>query len=147
MTEAVRPAPVPRGEEIVFYDRLRAHELVFQRCAECDRVVFPLRTICPGCGGEQLGLEVSAGRGVVYSFTAQHRAASPFFADHVPYTLALAEMDEGFRVLGSVPEPDGIAVGGRLEAGFDDVTPELTLLSFGLEASAPSNGPAGEAVR
>ena len=41
----------PRGEEKVFYDRLLDHQLVYQRCGGCDDVVFPLRTVCPGCSG------------------------------------------------------------------------------------------------
>ncbi len=122
-----RPS-TPRGEEKVFYDRLVAHELVHQRCDRCGAVVFPLRTVCPACSGEHLSLRPSSGQGVVHSFTVQHRAADPSFP--VPSTLALADMEEGFRLLASVPEPDGLAVGTPVQAVFDDVEPGLTLLRF-----------------
>lgn len=118
----------PRGEEKTFYDRLVDHELVHQRCEDCRSVVFPLRTICPACSSEELSLQRSAGRGVVYSFTVQHRAVHPSFP--VPTTLALADMDEGFRLLASVPEPDGLEVGTPVQVVFDDVEPGLTLLRF-----------------
>ncbi|MFC5381197.1 Zn-ribbon domain-containing OB-fold protein [Aquipuribacter nitratireducens] len=122
-----RPAFVPRGEERLFYDRLREHELVFQRCTSCARVVFPLRTVCPGCGSETaLTVERAEGGGVVHSWTTQHRAPHPHFA--TPLTLALADLDEGFRVLAAVPEPTDLAVGARVRVGFDDVDPDLTLL-------------------
>lgn len=124
----------PRGEEKVFYDRLLDHELVYQRCGGCGDVVFPLRTVCPGCSGEDLALERSAGRGVVHSFTVQHRAAHPSFP--VPTTLALADMDEGFRLFASVPEPTGIRVGTPVDVVFDDVEEGLTLLRFTLGAGA-----------
>lgn len=125
----------PRGEEKLFYDRLVDHELVYQRCDGCGEVVFPLRTVCPACSAEQLSLQRSTGSGVVYSMTVQHRAAHPSFA--VPTTLALADMDEGFRLLASVPEPHGLEVGAPVHVMFDDVEPGLTLLRFQL---IPSDG-------
>lgn len=129
-TAPTRPALVARGEEKVFYERLRAHELVFQRCAGCEAAVFPLRTICPHCAGEKLALETSARRGVLYSFTTQHRAANPHFADQVPYSLGLVDLDEGIRVFASVvgAEPHELAVGMPVKLVFDDVDDELTLL-------------------
>jgi uncharacterized OB-fold protein len=130
MTAAARPPLVPRGEEKLFYDRLRDHELVFQRCATCSETVFPLRTICPNCAGEDLALEVSARRGTLYSFTTQHRAAHPHFADSVPYSLGLVDLDEGIRVFASVDgiAPDDLVVGMPVELAFEDMEAELTLL-------------------
>lgn len=125
-----RPALVARGEEKVFYDRLRQHELVFQRCTGCDVAVFPLRTLCPHCSGEELTLETSARRGVLYSFTTQHRPANPHFADSVPYSLGLVDLEEGIRVFASVigAEPHELKVGMPVKLVFDDVDDELTLL-------------------
>jgi uncharacterized OB-fold protein len=125
-----RPPLVPRGEEKLFYDRLRGEELVYQRCAACSATVFPLRTLCPHCAGEDLALEVSARRGTLYSFTTQHRAAHPHFTDSVPYSLGLVDLDEGIRVFASVDgiAPDELVVGMPVELGFDRVDDELTLL-------------------
>ncbi len=139
MTTAVRPPITPRGEEKVFYDRLREHELVFHRCDGCSSVVFPLRTVCPHCSSESLSIEVSRGAGVVYSFTTQHRAAHPFFADDVPTTLVLVDLDEGFRVFANLTGVENVVVGAAVEAWFDDVDAELTLLRF-----RPRNDAAGE---
>lgn len=126
-----------RGEERLFYDRLLDHELVHQRCDGCGQVVFPLRTICPACSSEGLSLHSSSGRGTVHSFTVQHRAVHPSFP--VPTTLVLADMDEGFRLLASVPDPEGLEVGAPLHVVFDDVEPGLTLLRFVLQ---PTGGDA-----
>lgn len=132
MKTVSRPPITPRGEEKVFYDRLRDHELVYQQCSDCQAVIFPLRVICTTCSREQLELHVSRGVGTVYSFTTQHRPSHPFFADDVPYTLVLADMDEGFRLfanLAGATESD-IAIGATVTVVFDDVEEDLTLVRF-----------------
>lgn len=130
MNTPTRPAITPRGEEKIYFDKLRDHKLVFQRCSDCQQAIFPLRIVCPRCASEDLTLEESSGKAVVYSFTTQHRASHPFFADDVPYTLVLADMAEGFRVFANLVDgtEDDIAIGSSVEAVFDDVDDELTLL-------------------
>lgn len=129
MTIPERPRTALRGEEQTFYDHLRHHELVYNRCDACACVIFPLRTVCPSCASERLTLERSSGKGVVHSFTIQHRAAHPFFADQVPYALALTDMEEGFRVLSSVGDPTSVTVGTPVVVAFDEVEPDLVLMS------------------
>lgn len=132
MADVARPPIVARGEEKVWFDHLRAHELVFQWCTGCSHAVFPLRTVCPHCQSESLDLERSAGQGTVYSFTTQARASHPFFAAEVPITLVLVDLDEGVRAFANLVDcsPDAARIGMRVEAVFDDVEPELTLLRF-----------------
>ena len=132
MIDVNRPPVVARGEEKVYFDHLREHELIFQRCTGCSHAVFPLRTVCPHCQSESLDLERSQGQGTVYSFTTQYRASHPFFAAEVPITLVLVDLDEGVRVFANLIEsvPDDARIGIRVEAVFDDVEPELTLLRF-----------------
>lgn len=132
MANVARPPITARGEEKVWFDHLRAHELVFQRCTGCSQAVFPLRTVCPHCQSESLDLERAAGQGTVYSFTTQARASHPFFAAEVPITLVLVDLDEGVRAFANLVDcsPDDARIGMRVEAVFDDVEPELTLLRF-----------------
>ncbi|MET3767805.1 putative OB-fold protein [Marisediminicola sp. UYEF4] len=131
-TAPARPTAILRGEEQVFYAHARQREVVFQRCGDCARAVFYLRTICPECGSENLSIERSSGLGRVYSFTTQHRAAHPFFQHDVPYTLVLADMEEGFRLFANIVDcdPEQVHVGLAVETVFDDVTDELTLPRF-----------------
>lgn len=132
MADVARPPIVARGEEKIWFERLREHELVFQRCAGCSHAVFPLRTVCPHCQSEALDLERAAGRGTVHSFTTQHRASHPFFQPDLPITLVLVDLDEGVRVFANLVDcaPDDARIGMAVEAVFDDVEPELTLLRF-----------------
>lgn len=132
MTGTAVPPITPRGEEARYYERLAAHELTYQGCADCDAVIFPLRTVCPGCGSESLEDRVSSGRGSIHSFTTQHRAGHPLLVDRVPYTLVLVDLEEGFRVMADLPgtEPESVAVGQSVEAWFDDIDERLTVLRF-----------------
>jgi hypothetical protein len=132
--DAARPTAVLRGEEQLFYDHAREHELVFHRCEECSSAVFYLRTICPECGSDSLVIEQSSGRGTIYSFTTQYRAAHPFFSSDLPMTLVLVDMDEGYRMFADLIDcpVDEVQVGRAVETVFDDVSEELTLPRFRL---------------
>jgi uncharacterized protein len=71
-------------------------KLCASRCAACGHLAFPPRPDCPKClGGESRAVELS-GRAIVYSFTTIHSAPAGFEA---PYVIALAELEEGGRVM------------------------------------------------
>lgn len=141
MADIARPPIVARGEEKVWFDHLREHELVFQRCTGCSHAIFPLRTVCPHCQSESLDLERAVGQGTVHSFTVQHRASHPFFQPELPITLLLVDLDEGVRVFANLVDcaPDDARIGMAVEAVFDDVEPELTLLRFRSAATLESS--------
>ena len=132
MATASKPRPTPRGEEAAYFDAAREHRLLFQRCQSCKATANYVRAICPTCGSTDVGLEDSAGRGTVHSFTTQLLPSAPGFADDVPYTLVLVELDEGFRALADLvdADPGEVWVGTRVEVLFDDVDEELTLPRF-----------------
>lgn len=138
MNDLVRPVLTPRGEEKLYFEGLRRHELVYQRCDSCHRALFPLRQVCTGCSGESLSLEAASGKGTVYSFTTQHRPSHPFFAEDVPYTLVLADLPEGIRIFANLHADSGgdIAVGSAVEAVFDDIDSDATLLRFRLVSNS-----------
>lgn len=128
---AERPTITPRGEEQLFYRGLAENELRYQQCTSCTAIVFPLRTLCNGCGGVDLEVRSSAGCGQVYSFTTHHRASHPFFADRVPYTVVLVDLDEGFRVLGGTRATESeVQVGRAVRAEYLALDDELTVLEF-----------------
>lgn len=114
------PTPTPRGEERLYFDAAADNRLTYQTCDTCGSTVFYLRALCPHCGGESLRLRESAGLGTVYSYTVQYRASHPYFAGETPMTLALVDLDEGFRLLAGLTEADDVAVGMPVEAVFRD---------------------------
>ena len=128
MTE--RPIPQLRGEEKTYYADLREHRLPYYRCADCAAAHARPLEFCPACGGT-VARQWSSGEGTVYSFTTQHRAGHPYFADAVPYTIALVDFAEGFRTLADLTVPGGEPrIGQRVQVEFEDVADDLTLVHF-----------------
>ncbi len=93
------PAPAPDGLNAEWYEFLAAGELRFQYCEKCDRWQHPPRFLCAGCGSADWIWKAVAGRGVVFSWTVTHKALHPMFADVVPYSILVVELDEGPRIV------------------------------------------------
>jgi uncharacterized OB-fold protein len=114
-----------------FWSATRKSRLVMQRCPKCGELRWPPAPICPEClavGGHWTEL---SGKGTVWSYAVYHRAFHPGFASKVPYTIVLVELDEGPRMISSLP--DGVPacnIGDRVKAEFVGVTPEVTLVKF-----------------
>ena len=111
-----RPFPdvvEPGYEEHV--DGLRAGRLVARRCAACGTAQWPPRPLCGSCHAtdfEPLPVEPA---GTVHTFTVVHRAFHPWFADRVPYGVAVVETDAGIRFMGLFDaDPGELAVGLRV---------------------------------
>ena len=128
MTE--RPIPQLRGEEKLYYADLREHLLPYYRCAGCGATHARPQEVCPSCGGA-VARQWSSGEGTVYSFTTQQRAGHPYFADVLPYTIALVDFVEGFRTLADLTVPDGEPrIGQRVQVEFEDVSDDMTIAHF-----------------
>ena len=56
----------------------------------------------------------------------------PKFADAIPYSTVIVELDEGVRMATWVIDvpPDQLRIGMPVEVVFDDVTDEVTLPKF-----------------
>jgi uncharacterized OB-fold protein len=96
------PVPEPSVVSAPFWTATEQHRLTMQRCASCDQLVWYPRFVCPHCGGFSLAWEELSGQGVVYAVSVHHRPAHPAFADRVPYSVVLVDLDEGVRIMSSV---------------------------------------------
>lgn len=110
------------GPALTYRRHLKAGHLSFQRCDACGRAVFHPRAVCHVCGGRTLGWEHSAGRGTVYSMSTLYPH------DVEPYTVALVDLDEGFRMMtcveaGQGPVRIGMRVGVRIAEAADGFDP------------------------
>ncbi len=56
----------------------------------------------------------------------------PAFQEDVPYVLAIVELDEGPRLTTNIVGvgPEDVRVDMPVQAAYDDVTPDITLLKF-----------------
>lgn len=72
---------------------------------------------------------MSKGAGNIHSLTHVHRAPSPAFIEDVPYTLALVDLDEGFRLMACVrgERHEEAKIGDRVHIIFEILSAEATL--------------------
>jgi uncharacterized OB-fold protein len=74
----------------------------------------------------------ASGRGTVYAYTVARRPTHPAFAARTPYVIAIVELEEGPRMTTNIVDcnPDSVKIGMAVEAAFEDVSPEVTLVVF-----------------
>ena len=118
--------PQPRFPEPItepFWEGAKNGELKFQRCDDCDEVVFYPRPHCPQCGGTNLSWNTSSGEGTVYTFSVVRQNRNPAFADLGAYAVAYVDVDEGFRMLTNIVGVDDptqdVAIGQRVRVEFE----------------------------
>jgi len=135
MADYAKPLPLPDLDTQEYWDGTRAHELRAQRCSSCGRLRWPPRGFCPHCYSWDFGWTKLNQTGTIQSFVVVHQATARAFAIDVPYTVAkiLIDNTDGLVILTSSLIDlawEEVKVGMRVEAIFDDVTPEITLPRF-----------------
>jgi uncharacterized protein len=83
-----------------FWSALEDGHLEISRCEGCGHFSFPPMPACPHCGVAGLTGVDAAGTAVVYSWVTVHVALDAAFEADVPYSVVIAELDEGPRVIG-----------------------------------------------
>lgn len=128
---AARPTPQTDEHSAFYWEGLTQRKLLLQRCEQCRKPRFPAMPSCPYCG--HIGHEVleASGRGAVYSWIVVHRAFHPAFADDVPYTVAMVDLDEGPRVVAWLEDIDEPAPSMPVRARYVDHPEGFTELRFG----------------
>lgn len=115
-----------------WWDALAERRLLLPRCNACGCHWFPPTPGCPTCGANDFGFVEVSGRGTLYSWVVVQRALHPAFAEDVPYTIALVELEEGPRLFGRLfanGSPRDVTAGMRLQPVFYTVQ-DRTLLGF-----------------
>ncbi|WP_424212674.1 bifunctional MaoC family dehydratase N-terminal/OB-fold nucleic acid binding domain-containing protein [Streptomyces sp. BI20] len=128
-----RPRPVVNRDNRGYWDGVREHRLLIQRCADCATLRFPWLPGCNSCGGADWDTVEAAGTGTVFSHVVMHHP--PFPAFDPPYAVALVELTEGVRILGNVVGVpcDKVRVGLPVRVEFHRVDEELELPAFRVE--------------
>ena len=78
-----------------FVKHLENGKIMGTRCKKCGRLYFPPRADCANCLSNDIEWIPLSGRGKLITYTTAYFAPAGFEA---PYTLAVAELDEGVRV-------------------------------------------------
>ena len=128
------PLPVKQPESDFYWEKAQAHELWLRRCNACGQSYFYPRDFCPNCGSRDVSWARASGKGTLHTFAIVHRAPVPAFRDHVPFVVAMVDLEEGARIptnlVGVEPDPEHIEVGMAVEVAFADGTDEVTLPVF-----------------
>jgi uncharacterized OB-fold protein len=127
-----RPLPEPAvAASDPWWCGLRERRLMLQLCPTCGALRYPAAPVCPECrttGG--VWTEVPA-EGSLFSFVTYHRDLSGSFADDIPYTIALVELEPMIGILAQVEgRADSLRIGDRMRAQFEEVSPMVTLLRW-----------------
>jgi uncharacterized OB-fold protein len=133
-TAYTKPLPRPLNPELTrpFWEAAKRHEFVMPRCKMCDHLFFYPRSECPRCFSANLEWVQVSGRGRLHTYTIVYQPANAAFRDASPYIYAVVQLDEGPRMVSNVVQCniDDVRADMPLEAVFDDVTPEWTLVKF-----------------
>lgn len=116
--------PAPTVDSVPFWEACNHGALLLQRCGECGLRFYYPRRVCPGCGGQQLAWEPSAGKGTVFSFSEVHVSFfGPEWESELPYTVVLIDLDEGPRMLSRLIGDDRgkVRIGDRVQVVFIEV--------------------------
>lgn len=128
-----RPLPEINQVSRAYWEAARRHELVYQQCADCGYVQFPFQTLCRSCLGHNLEMRRSCGKGIVCTFSTVYRAAAEAFTADLPYTVAMIELAEGYRMLSSLVDisPSEVCIGLPVRVTFEDLDERCSLPKFG----------------
>jgi uncharacterized OB-fold protein len=118
-----------------FWEALRRHELVVQRCKRCATLQFGPEWICHKCYCADLGWHQVSGRGRLYTWVRSWNPVHPALKHAGPYIIAVIELPDAnnIRMVGNLigdPMQDA-PFDAEVEAVFED-HPEATLVQWKL---------------
>jgi uncharacterized OB-fold protein len=134
------PRPKPDALTQFFWDGVDAHQLMILRCNACGHYIHWPKVVCRFCLSTDLSPAPVSGRGRVATFTQPNQPFHPWFREHMPYVLAVIELEEqpNLTLVSNVVDipPDDVRVGMPVEVAFREVVPGYTLPLF-----TPAAGP------
>jgi len=127
-----RPMPIIDDDNRAFWDGCKNRRLLLQRCDACAAYRYYPGAICPSCGSLEFSWKDITGEGTVYTFSVVYRAATPAFAEDVPYVYAVVELKEGPMMPTNVVgiEPENVRIGMPVRVTFREITPDVVLPVF-----------------
>jgi uncharacterized OB-fold protein len=108
---------VPYTKVSEFARHLKDGRLTGSRCKKCGDTSFPPRADCGACMSGEFELVERNGKATLHTFT-EIVAAPTGFEDVAPYTVGVADLEEGGRILawiGDTISKDEIEIGMQLQ--------------------------------
>lgn len=127
-----RYLPYLYPEEMPYWNGLKEHKLVLQRCNSCGKAWFPIGPTCMHCFSFDHDWDVMSGKGVIHNYVVYHKPWMPWLEKRVPYAVVSVEIEEGPRLttnLLEVPSSE-VKIGMPVEAAYEKINDKITLLQF-----------------
>ena len=132
--------PVPTAEDQPYWDGAKEGKLVLQRCQGCKSYNHPPVAVCNYCGNREAELkwEETSGHGTIYTYYICYDTSVSGFEEKVPYAVLLVELEEqaDLLMMSNILNCEydalggGLAMGTPLEAVFDKVNDDVSILQF-----------------
>jgi hypothetical protein len=137
--KAARPALPPNEITQFYWDAAKEHTLRILRCEACGCFVHWPSVLCPRCQSDKLTPAEVSGRGTIFTYTIVHHVAHPVYAEDVPYSIAIVELEEqpGLRALANIVDcpNEALHIGMPVEVTFEE-RENITLPQFRPAADA-----------
>ncbi len=132
--EYLKPLPEPSIDSQPFWDGLKDHRIMLQKCSDCSTVRHYPRPMCGECHSMECDWVEASGKGTVYSWTETHHPFHFGFKAETPYILATVTLAEGVRMQTKLLDAkvEDLKVGMPVEAVLVQETPDLVLPYFRL---------------
>ncbi|MDA8340754.1 MAG: Zn-ribbon domain-containing OB-fold protein [Actinomycetota bacterium] len=139
-----RLAPSMTPDTAFFWEGVRDHRLLIQRCTECGTLRHPPRPMCPRCTSLSWEAIEASGRGTVLSFVMPRHPQFPGFDER--FIVALVELEEGTRLVSNLvgTTPEEASIGMAVEVRFEHFDNDVVLPQF-VPAGGGPGGAAGAA--
>lgn len=135
-----RPRPVINRDNAGFWEGVREHRLLIQRCTACGTLRHPWLPGCNTCGHPEWDTVEASGTGTVHSYVVMHHP--PFPAFDPPYAVGLIKLAEGVRMISNVTGVpyDKVRIGMPVRLEFKEYDEELVLPVFRAEEGSYGKG-------
>ena len=105
------------------------------------------RVVCRFCLSKDLAPSEVSGRGVLETFTIPLQPFDPWFFEHIPYVLAIVELEEqeDLKLVTNIvdADEDDLRCGMAVHVVFREVAPGLILPLFALDDPESTQAQAG----
>ncbi|MGR8948501.1 MAG: Zn-ribbon domain-containing OB-fold protein [Gammaproteobacteria bacterium] len=127
-----KPRPQSPPEHEPWWRALTEHRLLAQQCSGCQRLRLYPRPMCDACYSLKYDWVEISGVGSVHSWAISYHAFNAGFKKDIPYLTVTVDLQDGLRLHAPMlgPADQKMALGMRVEVGFDDVDETYTRIFF-----------------
>jgi uncharacterized OB-fold protein len=127
-----KPLPEKSAAALPFWEAANQDTLKIQRCRSCNAAQFYPRDLCRECWSRELDWISCSGKATVYSYTICRLPPHPGFEEDLPLVIAIVELEEGVTMTTNIIgcDPEQVEIGMPVEAVFDHVDEDTTLVKF-----------------